>query len=70
MQTLTDNNLRTTDAIAVSQETAARMLGVTARTLRNWERDGKVTPVMIGKLKRYRVADLRKLAGETVAAGE
>jgi excisionase family DNA binding protein len=49
--------------IAVSQETAARMLEVSSQTVRNWEKDGKIEAVKIGRLKRFRVADLKKLVG-------
>jgi excisionase family DNA binding protein len=71
MQAVTDDNPTAVQPIAVSQETAARMLEVTSQTIRNWEKDGKLVAVKIGKLKRFRVADLRRLVGaEGDAAGE
>lgn len=52
------------DRVAVTQETAARMLEVSAPTIRKWIADGLLVPVSIGGVKRLRVSDLRRLAGE------
>ena len=42
---------------------AAKILGVTTVTLRNWERQGHIVPVRtFGKHRRYNLEDIKKLA--------
>ena len=45
---------------------AARFLGVSPATLRNWERRGKLAPRRhpINRYRLYRKADLERLLGE------
>lgn len=51
------------DPIALNQTQAARSLGVSDRTLRNWDKDGIVTGRKVGGgVKLYLVEDLRRLA--------
>lgn len=70
MTMLADDSPTTVQPIAVSQETAARMLEVTSQTIRNWEKDGLLTARYIGKkkLKRFLVDDLRRIAGAEMKA--
>jgi excisionase family DNA binding protein len=50
--------------IGVNQTEAARLLGVTDRTLRNWERSGRLRAAKVGRLRLYPVESLRRLVGE------
>lgn len=44
---------------------AAKLLGVTPKTLRNWEEAGKISPVRtMGKHRRYKLQDIKVLLGE------
>lgn len=49
------------EPLAVTQVEAARRLTVTDRTIRNWERAGKITGKRVGGLKMYLYADLKRL---------
>ena len=45
--------------LAVNQQGAARLLGVSVATLRRWEQQGRGPPVLrMSTLVRYRLADL------------
>ena len=50
------------EPLLVHQAKAARMLDCSRFTLRRLEQDGKVRPVFIRGLKRYRITDIRALA--------
>ena len=50
--------------IAVSTDTAAKMLGVGVDTLRRWVREGKLSRIEEDGVHRYRVADLEAFARE------
>jgi len=44
---------------------AAKIIGVTTKTLRDWEKQGKIKCVRtFGKHRRYKLADIKKLIGE------
>lgn len=44
---------------------AAKMIGVTPKTLRLWEKEGKITSVRtFGKHRRYKLEELKALIGE------
>lgn len=51
--------------ISLSQEKAARAVGVTSRTLRNWEKEGLIAGrrVRPGGVKLYPLDKLRELVG-------
>lgn len=49
------------DKIAVKQEEAARMMGVTSRTFRNWEKKNLVAGKKIGGVKLYPVEELKRM---------
>ncbi len=51
-----------TEPLLVHQAKAARMLDCSRFTLRRLEQDGKVRPVFIRGLKRFRISDIRALA--------
>ena len=51
------------EPLLVKQARAARMLDCSRFTLRRLEKDGKIRPVSIRGLKRYRITDIRALAG-------
>ena len=45
--------------LAVNQQTAAQLLGVSVATLRRWEQEGTgPTAIRLSRLVRYRLADL------------
>ena len=45
--------------LAVNQQTAAQLLGVSVATLRRWEQEGTgLTAIRLSRLVRYRLADL------------
>ena len=50
----------------ISIKKAADMLGVTALTLRNWDKKGKLTPLRhpINNYRVYRLDDIQKLVEE------
>ena len=51
----------TFDALAVDQQTAAQMLGISVSTLRRWHRQGQGPQVIkISRLARYRPEDLKR----------
>jgi hypothetical protein len=53
----------------LSQRDAARLLGLSRQTIFRWSRLGILSPVVIAGVRRYRYADLEKLArGESVTA--
>ena len=54
------------DALLASQAQAARMLACSRFTIRRMTQNGTLRPVMLRGLARYRVSDLKKLAGEAV----
>lgn len=44
---------------------AAKLFGVTPRTLRRWEKSGKIKPILtLGKHRRYKVSEIKSLIGE------
>jgi len=47
--------------ISLPQHRAARSIGVTDRTLRNWDRRGLIRGKRCGGVKLYPVEDLKKL---------
>lgn len=51
---------------------AARFLGVTTNTLRNWEEAKKITPFRnpMNKYRLYKKEDLEKLLNDTSLKGE
>lgn len=51
------------EPLLAHQAKAARMLDCSRFTLRRLEKDGKIRPVLIRGLKRYRITDIRALAG-------
>lgn len=51
-------------ALLVNQAEASRLFGVSRYTLWRWARDGLIQPVVIRGVRRYRLADLEKLAVE------
>lgn len=55
--------INTIEPIAVTQTRAAKLLGITERTLRNWERCGLIAGKRVQGTKLYSYADLKKLAG-------
>ena len=55
-----------TELVSIGE--AAKMLGVTCRTLRNWEKAGKIRPARtLGKHRRYKLIDIKVLLGEVSA---
>lgn len=59
------------EQIALPQTQAARAIGVTDRTLRNWERRGLIAGRRAaGGVKLYPVSELRRLAGEDASDGK
>jgi excisionase family DNA binding protein len=53
--------MSTVETISMNSEQAARALGVTDRTLRNWRRSGILKPTKVGRKTLYNVEDLRNL---------
>ncbi len=51
------------ERISVNQADAARMVGVTARTIRNWEKDKLIVGTKVKGVRLYPVVKLRELAG-------
>lgn len=47
----------------IKQVDAAKRYGVTARTLRNWERKGLISGTKVEATRLYRVEQLNKLTG-------
>lgn len=44
---------------------AAKLFGVTPRTLRRWEKTGKIKSIRtLGKHRRYKVSEIKLLIGE------
>lgn len=54
----------TTDALAYPQHVAAKVLGVSDRTLRRWGRAGTVTAIEIEGIKLYPRVELERLIAE------
>jgi len=52
-----------TEPISVKQVEAAKLIGVTDQTIRNWERQGKIKGTRVGGAKLYPFADLKRLVG-------
>ena len=50
------------EPLLASQAQSARMLNCSRFTIRRMEQDGTLRPVTIRGMKRYRIADLRRLA--------
>ena len=51
------------EPLAVNQQTAARLLGISVATLRRWERQGRGPPALrmsMSRLVRYRPSDLKR----------
>ena len=46
----------------LSQRDAARLMGLSRQTIFRWSRVGILSPVVIAGVRRYRYADLEKLA--------
>lgn len=56
--------LQAQDPIAVTQDKAAKLLSVSDRTIRNWEKRGLVSGVRVGGGKKlYDFASLKALVG-------
>jgi DNA-binding transcriptional MerR regulator len=54
-----------TPTIAMNQTKAARAVGVTSQTIRNWEKRGLISGRRAANgVKLYAVEDLQKLAGK------
>lgn len=49
--------------LALPQTKAAKAMGVTDRTLRNWEKAGLIVGTYCGGVKLYPVSRLKELAG-------
>lgn len=49
--------------VTVTQTEAARMAGVSVRTISRWEEDGKLKSKKIGRLRLYPVKKLMELVG-------
>jgi len=53
------------EIILVKISEAAKILGVTTKTLRNWEKEGKLKPVRtLGKHRRYNLNEIKALFEE------
>lgn len=52
-----------TERIAVSQTEAARLIGVTDRTIRNWTKAGLLTGKRVRGVRLYPVEQLKQLVG-------
>jgi excisionase family DNA binding protein len=53
------------EIILVNISKAAKILGVTTKTLRNWEGQGKLKPVRtLGKHRRYNLEEIKDLFQE------
>ena len=53
------------EIILVNISKAAKILGVTTKTLRNWEDQGKIKPVRtLGKHRRYNLEEIKALFQE------
>lgn len=53
------------ETVLVKISEAAKMLGVSTKTLRRWDNADKLKPVRtVGKHRRYRVSDIKKLLEE------
>ena len=48
----------------LDQAATARWFSVTPETIRRWEREGLIESVHLGRLRRYRLADLEALAAK------
>lgn len=57
------------EVLAVKHDRAAEMFEVSPRTLANWERAGLIKAVRPGGVKRFCIADLKKLLEEQQQAG-
>lgn len=56
-------NIMENELIKISK--AAKLFGVTPRTLRRWEKSGKIKPILtLGKHRRYKVSEIKSLIGE------
>lgn len=55
--------------LAVTQIQAAKSLGVTDRTIRNWEKQGRLIGRRVGGVKLYPWTRLCELAGVEVSNG-
>jgi putative resolvase len=55
--------------MTVSIGRAATLLGVSVVTMRRWDKNDVITPAYrtAGNHRRYRLSDIRRLRGETVA---
>lgn len=51
----------TLERLAVSETEAAKLLGITARTLRNWVKRGEIRPRRIGGRVLFSMDSLRKM---------
>jgi excisionase family DNA binding protein len=52
------------DALLLRREEAARVLGVSARTLDRWVKDGLVKRLTIGSIGLFAIEDLRAFVGK------
>lgn len=65
---MTDSNSYSAQAALPIGE-VARLLGVSIATVRNWERDGKISSFRTpGRQRRFRVEDVEALRNGEVAA--
>ena len=54
--------METVQPLFVNQKNAALLLGVCTRTLRNWEKENRISRASKFKSPRYSVEQLKKLA--------
>lgn len=54
--------METVQPLFVNQKQAAAMLGVTTRTIHNWEKENRISRASKFKSPRYSVEQLKKLA--------
>jgi len=56
-------NIMEDNLIKISE--AAKLFGVTTRTVRRWEKSGKIKPILtLGKHRRYKLSEIKSLIGE------
>ena len=54
----------------LSQAAVAEIFDVTTRTIRNWDRDGLLHPIRIGRTLRYRRSEVEALAGAPLLSSD
>jgi len=56
-------NIMEDNLIKISE--VAKLFGVTTRTVRRWEKSGKIKPILtLGKHRRYKLSEIKSLIGE------